>query len=113
MTDAVDITIVASAFGVDAVRTAGHRKWAEASKRAGAAGFEVRRELFGYEADASLSRLRELGKQIAELGLWSVYSTPASLYVEGGRLDGAALRLALDEALALGARLVKLQLGGF
>ncbi|WP_087752550.1 sugar phosphate isomerase/epimerase family protein [Paraburkholderia caledonica] len=113
MTDAVDITIVASAFGVDAVRTAGHRKWAEASKRAGAAGFEVRRELFGYEADASPSRLRELGKQIAELGLWSVYSTPASLYVEGGRLDGAALRLALDEALALGARLVKLQLGGF
>ena len=56
MTDAVDITIVASAFGVDAVRTAGHRKWAEASKRAGAAGFEVRRELFGYEADASLDQ---------------------------------------------------------
>jgi sugar phosphate isomerase/epimerase len=113
MTDAVEIAIVASAFGADAVRTAGHRKWAQASRRAGAAGFEVRRELFGYEADASLSRLRELGKQIAELGLWSVYSTPASLYVEGGRLDAAALRLALDEALALGARLVKLQLGGF
>ncbi|CAD6521131.1 hypothetical protein LMG28727_01567 [Paraburkholderia kirstenboschensis] len=113
MTDAAEIAIVASAFGADSVRTAGHRKWAEASRRAGAAGFEVRRELFGYEADAAPSRLRELGKQIAELGLWSVYSTPASLYMEGGRLDAAALRLALDEAVALGARLVKLQLGAF
>ncbi|WP_027803404.1 TIM barrel protein [Paraburkholderia dilworthii] len=113
MTKAVEVAIVASAFGADAVRTAGHRKWAEASRRAGAAGFEVRRELFGYEADAAPSRLEELGKQIAELGLWSVYSTPASLYAEDGQLDAAALRLALDEAVALGARFVKLQLGAF
>ncbi|WP_025598667.1 sugar phosphate isomerase/epimerase family protein [Burkholderia sp. WSM2230] len=113
MTEAVEVAIVASAFGADAVRTAGHRKWAEASRRAGAAGFEVRRELFGYEADAAPTRLATLGKQIAELGLWSVHSSPASLYGEHGQLDTAALRRAVDEAAALGARFLKLQLGGF
>ncbi|AFT85589.1 sugar phosphate isomerase/epimerase family protein [Paraburkholderia phenoliruptrix] len=113
MTNAVEVAIVASAFGADAVRTAGHRKWAEASRRAGAAGFEVRRELFGYEADAAPTRLAGLGKDIAQLGLWSVYSTPASLYTADGQLDAAGLRRALDEAAALGARFVKLQLGGF
>lgn len=113
MSNAVEIAIVASAFGADAVRVSGHRKWAEASRRAGAAGFEVRRELFGDEADAAPARLAALGEQIAELGLWSVYSTPSSLYTDHGQLDTAALRRALDEAAALGARFVKLQLGGF
>ncbi|CAB3782006.1 hypothetical protein LMG28614_01345 [Paraburkholderia ultramafica] len=113
MADAVDVVIVASAFGMDAVRTGGHLKWAEASKRTGAAGFEVRRELFAGEAEVAPQRLRALGAAIAELGLWMVFSTPASLYAADGRLDTAALRLALDEAAALGARFVKLQLGGF
>ncbi|MEZ0602097.1 sugar phosphate isomerase/epimerase family protein [Paraburkholderia sp. IW21] len=113
MTDAVDVVIVASAFGMDAVRTGGHLKWADASRQAGAAAFEVRRELFADEAGAAPQHLRVLGKSIAELGLWSVYSTPASLYTPDGHLDTAALRLALDEATALGARFVKLQLGGF
>ncbi|WP_027213757.1 sugar phosphate isomerase/epimerase family protein [Burkholderia sp. WSM2232] len=113
MSKAVEIAIVASAFGADAVRASGHRKWAEASRRAGAAGFEVRRELFCHEADAAPDRLAALGEQIAQLGLWSVYSSPASLYADDGQLDGPALRRALDEAAALGARFVKLQLGGF
>jgi sugar phosphate isomerase/epimerase len=113
MVDAVDVVIVASAFGMDAVRAGGHLKWARASRQAGAAGFEVRRELFADESDAGLQRLRALGGSIAELGLSSVFSTPASLYTGSGDLDIAALRLALDEAAALGARLVKLQLGGF
>ncbi|ACD16678.1 Xylose isomerase domain protein TIM barrel [Paraburkholderia phytofirmans PsJN] len=113
MADAVDVVIVASAFGMDAVRTDGHLKWAQASKQAGAAGFEVRRELFANESDAAPHKLRELGGQIAELGLWSVYSTPASLYTAQGKLDAEALRLSIEEALALGARFVKLQLGGF
>jgi sugar phosphate isomerase/epimerase len=113
MAEAVDVVIVASAFGMDAVRTGGHLKWAQASRRAGAAGFEVRRELFAEESDAEPQRLRALGAAIAELGLWSVFSTPASLYTSDGQLDSAALHLALDEASALGARFVKLQLGGF
>lgn len=113
MADAVDIVIVASAFGMDAVRAGGHLKWAQASKRAGAAGFEVRRELFAEAADATPRHLRSLGQQIAELGLWSVYSTPASLYTADGTLDTDALCVSIDEASALGARLLKLQLGGF
>lgn len=113
MANAVDIVIVASAFGMDAVRAGGHLKWAQASKQAGAAGFEVRRELFAGEADTAPRNLRALGQQIAELGLWSVYSTPASLYTVDGKLDTDALRLSLEEAIALGARFVKLQLGGF
>lgn len=113
MADATDVVIVASAFGMDAVRTDGHLKWAMASWRAGAAGFEVRRELFADESDAEPQRLRALGGSIVELGLWSVFSTPASLYTSSGQLDAAALQLALDEAAALGARFVKLQLGGF
>lgn len=113
MTDAVDVVIVASAFGMDAVRTDGHLKWAAASKQAGAAAFEVRRELFANEADAAPQALSALGKAITELGLWSVYSTPASLYTSDGQLDTGALLLALDEATAFGARFVKLQLGGF
>ncbi|RKR45876.1 TIM barrel protein [Paraburkholderia sp. BL17N1] len=113
MADAVDVVIVASAFGMDAVRTDGHLKWAQASKQAGAAGFEVRRELFADETDAAPHKLRALGEQIAELGLWCVYSTPASLYTAQGKLDAEALRLSTEEARALGARFVKLQLGGF
>ncbi|NML31075.1 sugar phosphate isomerase/epimerase family protein [Paraburkholderia antibiotica] len=109
----MEIVIVASAFGMNAVRADGHLKWAQAAKRAGAAGFEVRRELFASEADAHPEQLRALGVELGELGLWSVFSTPAELYTPDGRLDDGALRLALDEAAALGARFVKLQLGGF
>ncbi|HEX7912260.1 MAG TPA: sugar phosphate isomerase/epimerase [Paraburkholderia sp.] len=113
MADAVDIVIVASAFGMEAVRADGHLKWARASKQAGAAGFEVRRELFAGESDIEPQNLRVLGRQIAELGLWSVYSTPASLYTADGKLDADALRVSIEEAIALGARFLKLQLGGF
>jgi sugar phosphate isomerase/epimerase len=113
MVDAVEVVIVASAFGMDAVRRDGHLKWVAASQRAGAAGFEVRRELFADETDAAPQALRALGQQIADLGLWSVYSTPASLYTTNGKLDADALRMSIEEAIALGARFVKLQLGGF
>lgn len=113
MSDAMEIVIVASAFGMDAVRAGGHLKWARVARQAGAAGFEVRRELFASDADAVPGQLRALGAALAELGLWSVFSTPASLYTSAGRFDAEALRLALDEATALGARFVKLQLGGF
>ncbi|MFM0337241.1 sugar phosphate isomerase/epimerase family protein [Paraburkholderia fungorum] len=113
MTDAVDVVVVASAFGMDAVRSGGHLKWADVSRQAGAAGFEVRRELFASESDAAPQALRALGRSIADLGLWTVYSTPAALYSSNGKLDADALRLSLEEAFALGARFVKLQLGGF
>ncbi|WP_208866266.1 sugar phosphate isomerase/epimerase [Paraburkholderia lacunae] len=113
MADMADVVIVASAFGMDAVRAGGHAKWTSVSAAAGAGGFEVRRELFASDADASVEALRSLGNAMAKLGLWSVYSTPECLYTPEGVLDVYALRLALIEATALGARFVKLQLGGF
>ncbi|RFU45317.1 sugar phosphate isomerase/epimerase [Paraburkholderia sp. DHOC27] len=106
-----EVVIVASAFGADAIRRDGHAAWLSTAADAGAAGFEVRRELFASGAEAGLPALRSLGASIAALGLWAVYSTPATLFDPQGALDEPALRLALDEAEALGARFVKLQLG--
>ena len=80
--------------------------------RAGASGFEVRRELFTNDTDARPDALAPLGERIRAHGLWVVYSTPATLFRDDGALDRDALRLATDEAAALGARIVKLQLGG-
>lgn len=107
-----EVVIVASAFGADAIRRDGHAFWAAAAARAGANGFEVRRELFGDDADAAPDALRQLGDEIRALGLWAVFSTPATLFADDGALDLDALNLALDEAAALDARIVKLQLGG-
>jgi sugar phosphate isomerase/epimerase len=107
-----DVVIVASAFGADAIRRDGHAVWACAAARAGANGFEVRRELFASDADAQPEALAQLGERIRGLGLWIVYSTPATLFHDDGSLDREALRLAIDEASALNARIVKLQLGG-
>ncbi|MFY0590828.1 sugar phosphate isomerase/epimerase, partial [Burkholderia pseudomallei] len=98
----VDIVIVASAFGADAVRRAGHRAFVAAVADAGAAGFEVRRELFAADDDAVASALAALGRAIAAAGLWSVYSTPEALYADDGDLNRDALAAALDQADALG-----------
>ncbi|SAL49319.1 xylose isomerase domain-containing protein [Caballeronia humi] len=107
-----EVVIVASAFGADAIRRDGHAFWAAAAARAGANGFEVRRELFADDADAAPDALRQLGDAIRALGLWAVFSAPATLFADDGALDLGALDLALDEAAALNARIVKLQLGG-
>jgi sugar phosphate isomerase/epimerase len=107
------IVIVASAFGAQAVRRRGHAGWVDTAANAGAAGFEIRRELFSHEAEASFQALHSLGAAVAARGMWAVYSTPAELYSEDGALNSTALALAYSEADALGARWVKLQLGGF
>lgn len=108
-----DIVIVASALGMDRVRQEGHSAFIATVAASGATGFEVRRELFASDDDTAPGALAALGARIAGHGLWSVYSTPDSLYTETGALDADALRDALAQADALGARFVKLQLGGF
>ena len=108
-----EVVIVASAFGADAIRKDGHHAWLKTAALAGASGFEVRRELFAIEAEATPEALRALGESVAAQRMWSVYSTPAELYTPEGALDEPVLRQALIEATALGARFVKLQLGGF
>ncbi|WP_322008842.1 sugar phosphate isomerase/epimerase [Paraburkholderia sp. J12] len=105
-----EVAIVASAFGVEAIRRDGHAAWIVAAAQSGAAAFEVRRELMD---DASPATLHALGAAIAGAGLWPVWSTPDTLYDARGTLDEAALRDAVDCGRLLGARFVKLQLGGF
>lgn len=107
------IVIVASAFGAAAVRRRGHAGWVDTAASAAAAGFEVRRELFAHETEASCQALHSLGEAVAARGMWAVYSTPAELYCDDGSLNSTALALAYAEADALGARWMKLQFGGF
>ncbi|WDD94075.1 TIM barrel protein [Burkholderia sp. FERM BP-3421] len=108
-----EIVIVASAFGPEAVRRDGHHAFVAEAARAGAAGFEVRRELFASGQDTLARALAELGAAIAAAGLWSVYSTPDTLYTDAGALNREGFVTALAEADALGARYVKFQLGGY
>ncbi|WP_087049554.1 sugar phosphate isomerase/epimerase family protein [Caballeronia ptereochthonis] len=107
-----EVVIVASAFGADMIRRDGHAVWASAAAGAGASGFEVRRELFLSDSETQSEALAQLGERIRAQGSWAVYSTPATLFRDDGSLDPDALGLAIDEATALGARIVKLQLGG-
>jgi sugar phosphate isomerase/epimerase len=107
-----EVAIVASAFGAQAIWRDGHAAWSATARRAGAQAFEVRRELM-HDADAQPEALRALGTALARDGLWRVWSTPDALYGEDGALDEAALCAAVAAGRALGARFVKLQLGGF
>lgn len=107
-----EVAIVASAFGAGSIWRDGHAAWFDATKTAGACAFEVRRELM-HDADAQPEALRALGTALAGSGLWPVWSTPDTLYADDGALNEAELRLAVESGRALGARFVKLQLGGF
>lgn len=107
-----EVVIVASAFGVDTIRRDGHAAWARITADAGAAGFEVRRELFPDEETFSLNALRSLGQQIEAAALWLVYSTPVTIFDESGTLDDSSINQSIEESVALGARIVKFQLGG-
>jgi sugar phosphate isomerase/epimerase len=107
-----EVVIVASAFGAQAIWRDGHASWSATARRAGAQAFEVRRELM-HDADAQPEALRALGTALAREGLWRVWSTPDALYGEDGTLDEPALTAAVTAGRALGARFVKLQLGGF
>lgn len=109
---AVSVVIVASAFGAETIRRDGHATWGEVAAKAGAAGFEVRRELFSRKTQSQPASLYELGQRIRSAGIWPVYSTPATLFDDTGALDECSIEETLDEAAALGARIVKFQLGG-
>jgi sugar phosphate isomerase/epimerase len=107
-----EVAIVASAFGAASIWRDGHAAWFGATKTAGACAFEVRRELM-HDADAQPDALRALGTALATAELWPVWSTPDTLYADDGALNEAELRRAIECGRALGARFVKLQLGGF
>jgi 2-dehydro-3-deoxygluconokinase len=103
------VFVTLGAFGADLVRRDGQETFLPVIAQAGAAGAEIRRELF----DGPYKPLHSLRKAAAELGLRLRYSAPFELF----RLDGA---LALDglaellvEAETLGAEVLKICLGHY
>lgn len=82
-----EVVIVASAFGADTIRRDGHAVWAAAA-RAGAEGFEMRRELFASDADARSDALARLGERVRAQGLWTRLFDACELFREDGSLAG-------------------------
>ena len=96
-----------SAFGAAEVRRHGQRWFARLAEQAGADGVEVRGELL-VDAAAELPAIAD-----AVPGLQRVYSSPEGLWTDDGALDCAALERALAAAHALGARRLKMSIGGW
>jgi len=102
------VLVAASAYGADLVRRVGHADLVHMVANAGAAGLEIRRELFDGPQD--LPALRAL---IAQHGLFSVYSAPFELFAANGLFDRDQIDLAMGEAEQVGARYLKVSLGHF
>ena len=104
-----NVFITTSAFGSETVLQKGQGYYFPIIANAGATGVEVRRELFS-EKDSSL---RKLGKLIEEKELISVYSVPLTIWKHNGELNENHIKLAVKEAIELGAKFVKFSLGEF
>jgi sugar phosphate isomerase/epimerase len=76
----------------------------QATKDAGADGFEVRRELLPQDMQADY--VRELYSQLADFRLPPIYSTPQALFSNKGIREDV-LEQTLREAFSLGCTLVK------
>jgi 2-dehydro-3-deoxygluconokinase len=86
----------------------GHADLVPMVAAAGAAGLEIRRELFDGPQD--LPALRALLEQHK---LFSVYSAPLELFGADGRFDREQIGQAMNEAEEIGARFLKVSLGHF
>jgi len=102
------VLVAASAYGADLVRRVGHADLVPMVAASGAAGLEIRRELFDGPQD-----LAALGALIAQRKLFAVYSAPFELFGADGKFDRAAIELAMGEAEEVGARYLKVSLGHF
>jgi 2-dehydro-3-deoxygluconokinase len=102
------VLVAASAYGADLVRRLGHAELVPIVAAAGAAGLEIRRELFAGPQD--LDALREL---ILKHKLFSVYSVPLELFEVDGKFARADLEQAVFEARQVQARYLKVSLGHF
>jgi 2-dehydro-3-deoxygluconokinase len=103
------VVVTTSAYGAGFVRQAGQEYFIPIVADAGAAGIEIRRELFTSD-ELGLERLRE---SIAEHRLYSVYSVPMELWREDGTLAIEELRQSVGEAETLGSRYLKISLGHY
>jgi sugar phosphate isomerase/epimerase len=104
-----EVLISLSAFGADEVRRHGQLWFARLAAQAGADGVEIRSELL-TRPDAELDALAQFG---AEASLSLVYSSAEGLWNAAGGLDHAALERALEATARLGAKRLKMAIGGF
>jgi sugar phosphate isomerase/epimerase len=102
------VLVVASAYGADFVRQVGHAHLIPIVAAAGAAGLEIRRELF-----VDLPDFDVLHDLLIAHRLFSVYSAPIELFRPDGALARAELDQVMWEAKQLRSRFVKVALGHF
>lgn len=102
------VLVAASAYGADFVRRVGHAHLIPIVAAAGAAGLEIRRELF-----VELPDFEALHDLLVEHHLFSVYSAPIELFRADGALARAELDQVMQEAQQLQSRFVKVALGHF
>jgi sugar phosphate isomerase/epimerase len=103
------VLVATSAYGASAVRQLGQTHFIAVVASAGAAGIEIRRELFTSDQPDFV----QMGKTVAKHGLFSVYSAPLELWDADGKLQQDALQEVMVEAAQLGARYLKVSLGHF
>jgi sugar phosphate isomerase/epimerase len=103
------VLVATSAYGASMVRQLGQTHFIGVVASAGAAGIEIRRELFTSDQPD----LVRMGNKVAEHGLFSVYSAPIEMWRVDGSVQQDALQEVMVEAAQLGARYLKVSLGHF
>lgn len=103
------VLITLNSFQPEEVLKKGQSSFLPLIAQSGAYGAEIRRELFPDDPRS----LKELGNQLKEAGLSSVYSAPVGLFIGSGSLNRAAIALTILEAVAIGASIVKFSLGHY
>jgi sugar phosphate isomerase/epimerase len=98
-----EVLISLSSFGAAEVGRHGQLWCSQLARAAGADSVEVRGEML-RDAEAELPALR---------GLASVFSSPEGLWAESGALDADALLRGIASATRLGAKRLKMAIGGF
>ncbi|EJM68036.1 sugar phosphate isomerase/epimerase family protein [Pseudomonas sp. GM55] len=101
------VSISLSSYGADLVRQRGQGSFIDILAAAGATHIEWREELLTDEHPAKLAAATQAQ------GLQSVYSSPMELWLAGQSKPNAQLPIALQRALAFGARWLKVSLGYF
>nr|WP_051865331.1 sugar phosphate isomerase/epimerase [Metabacillus indicus] len=102
------IIIPMNVFDRKVVLERGQLDFIRKAAEAGADGIEIRKELLS-END-SLLHLKE---ELSRLAMFTVYSAPSEVWSEGGRLNSYELVKVFGEALAVGAKWLKLPLGEY
>lgn len=109
MTSAQQVFVSLGSFGASEVSRHGQNWFVRLCHAAGADGVEIRGELLaGHDGE-----LAALASTVRGTGMACVYSSPDMLWNAGGDLALDALDNGLDSALALGAGVLKMSIGGF